>query len=130
MMNLDRIDMRVLMVLAFFSTGSTPSIVGPGSQEGSGRNLIMTKTAVQAPAECNGDIVLRSQAQVDAFPATYACSVLTGALTISGNDIANLDSLYALTKVGGNLLISDNPSLVSLSGLSSLSYVGLSGGGS
>jgi hypothetical protein len=129
MMNLRKVELRVLMVLALFSTGSTRSIVGSRSLEDSGGNLIAAKTAGQAPATCSGDMSLTSQAQVDAFPATYGCAEITGTLTISGSDITHLDSLYFLTKVDGDLWISTNPNLTSLKGLSSLTYVGVGGGG-
>jgi len=71
------------------------------------------------PGPCDGDITLSSQADIDAFPANYGCSIVGGWLTISGNDIANLDSLYQLTKVA-NLNINNCPELTDVSGLSSL----------
>src|SRR5258706_9600821 len=126
MMNLNKVELPALIVLALVSTGNTRSIVGPGSREDSARNLI-TAAAVQAPAGCNGNIALTSQAQVDAFPATYGCSVITGTLSISGSDITNLDSLYSITRIDGNpgnLSVTGNPMLKNINGLSSLSYVG------
>src|SRR5258706_4919899 len=129
MMNLNKLELPALIVLALFSTGNTRSIVGPGSREDSGRNLIAANTAVQAPATCRGDISLTTQAEVDAFPVTYGCTEITGTLTISGADITHLDSLYFVTKVDGDLRIGSNPNLTSLKGLSSLTYVGAGGGG-
>jgi hypothetical protein len=82
----------------------------------------------QPPALCSEDITLTSQAQVDAFPATFGCTEMTGSLTISGKDITNLDSLHSLTKVGGNLRIGSNPNLSDLTGLSSLTYAGAGAG--
>src|SRR5882757_9747956 len=73
-------------------------------------------------AACTGDITLTTQAQVDGFPAMYGCTEITGTLTISGNDITNLDSLYSLTMVG-KLTVSSNGSLTNLDGLSGLSKV-------
>src|SRR6266850_1946122 len=75
------------------------------------------------PEVCYKNITLTTQAQVDAFPATYGCSEIAGTLTISGNDITNLDSLHSLTTVG-HLSIRDNGSLTNLDGLSGLSSVG------
>src|SRR5260221_8174173 len=127
MMNLNKVELPALIVLALFSTGSTRSIVGPGSREDSARNLITAAAAVQAPAGCNGNIALTSQAQVDAFPATYGCSVITGTLSISGSEITNLDSLYSITRIDGNpgnLSLTGNPMRKNINVLSCLSYVG------
>ncbi len=66
---------------------------------------------------CNGDITLSSQAEVDAWPAVYGCSVPIGNLTISGPDITNIDSLYSITYVNGDLNIINNPLLQNLDGL-------------
>lgn len=66
-----------------------------------------------------GDVTLSTQAEVDAFNYTY----VTGTLTISGNDITNLDALSALTEVGA-LIITQNGSLTNANGLSALSQVG------
>jgi hypothetical protein len=73
--------------------------------------------------QCAGDLTLSTQAEVDAFPATHSCSEITGTLTISGNDIINLDSLYLLTRVG-KLAILSNANLSNIDGLSGLMYVG------
>jgi len=48
---------------------------------------------------CIGDIYLTSQKAIDGFPAR-SCTASTGMITITGNDITNLDSLYVLTSVG------------------------------
>jgi hypothetical protein len=61
--------------------------------------------------------LLSSQAQVDAF--TY--ERLDGRLTISGNDISNLDSLYRLYSVT-SLAIENNPNLSNIDGLTRLSF--------
>ena len=66
-----------------------------------------------------GDVTLSTQAEVDAFNYTD----VTGTLTISGNDISNLDALSALTQVGSGLIISDNTSLSNVNGLSALETV-------
>ena len=66
-----------------------------------------------------GDVTLSTQAEVDAFNYTY----VTGALTISGNDITNLDALSALIEVGA-LIITQNGSLTNVNGLSALTAVG------
>src|SRR5688572_25806820 len=66
-----------------------------------------------------GDVTLSTQAEVDAFNYTY----VTGTLTISGNDITNLDALSALTEVGA-LIITQNGSLTNVNGLSALQASG------
>lgn len=60
----------------------------------------------------NGNMVLTSQAEVDAFSYTH----VYGSLTVTGNDIVNLDGLSELEQVGGGgayvgLNIKDNPLL-------------------
>lgn len=69
---------------------------------------------------CQGDITLSSQAQVDAF----VCTRLIGNLTISGDDITNLNGLSSLRRVQGQLFISNNPNLIVLDGLPALDSVG------
>jgi hypothetical protein len=74
---------------------------------------------------CEGNITLSSQAEVDACH----CTEVTGSLTISGNDITNLNGLSSLKSIGiepygsmyiRGLSISDNDALTHLDGLSSL----------
>ncbi|HEX6223744.1 MAG TPA: hypothetical protein VFZ52_05010, partial [Chryseolinea sp.] len=69
---------------------------------------------------CVGDVTLSSQAEVDAF----TCTELTGNLTISGNDITNLDNLSSLRKVSGVLRIENNPNLITLDSLLALASIG------
>lgn len=87
--------------------------------------LILLYSA-SANAQCTGPITLTSQAEVNAFPATHSCTEIIGDLSISGNDITNLDSLYRLTTVGGLLTIGNNAQLTNLDGLSALDSVGIS----
>ena len=91
----------------------------------------------------NGDIILGTQAQVDAFNATE----VNGRITVTGPTIANVNGLSELTKcyslsistnanltnliglanlesVRDNLLISNNAGLTTLVGFSSLTTVG------
>jgi hypothetical protein len=69
---------------------------------------------------CQGDITLSSQAQVDAF----VCTQVLGTLTISGNDITNLNGLSSLTRIRERLLITNNTNLKTLDGLPVLDSVG------
>ncbi|MEM9549128.1 MAG: hypothetical protein AAGA77_24285, partial [Bacteroidota bacterium] len=56
-------------------------------------------------AQCPyGEISLTTQAQVDAFKATYPnCQDLNGALMIQGSDIVSLDSLSEILSIKGSL---------------------------
>ncbi len=67
---------------------------------------------------CYGDFLLSSQQEVDEFD----CKEIMGKLTISGNDITNLDGLSSLIYVDF-LEIIDNESLSSIEGLLSISEV-------
>lgn len=79
--------------------------------------------------ECNnvyvGDVVLRSQAEVDAFAANDYCSVQGNMVIGSKNDdelsdIVSLVRLMSLKGVKGNLDIANNPQLESLEGLNNM----------
>jgi hypothetical protein len=83
--------------------------------------LIFLFSTALAQSPCDqAQVTLSSQADVDSFPSRY-CSTLCR-LTIKGNDITNLDSLYVLTKVGA-LTISFNPMLTNINGLSNLTSI-------
>src|SRR5574339_824462 len=74
---------------------------------------------LQAKAQVlNGDIVLDSQADVDAFNYTE----VNGKITVSGNNITNLNGLSELTKCT-ELSISINPNLTNIIGLANLQEV-------
>jgi hypothetical protein len=73
-----------------------------------------------------GDLILSSQAEVDAFYFTE----ITGSLIISGSDITNITRLSCLESVQGvhmlneaNLFIVNNPLLTNLDGLQNLTRV-------
>lgn len=66
---------------------------------------------------------LTSQQQIDEFQANYGPCDRVGNMLIQGDDITNLDGLANLTSVGTFLRIENNPVLVNLNGLSSLSVV-------
>ena len=76
-----------------------------------------------AQAQCpTDDVILSSQAQVDAFPA--GCTDLSGRLSIQGDDITNLNKLKNLQSVGGDLSILGNAQLTSIAPLTTLTRVG------
>ncbi|HEX6846083.1 MAG TPA: T9SS type A sorting domain-containing protein [Chitinophagaceae bacterium] len=81
--------------------------------------LFSLLSLLQAKAQVlNGDIVLDSQADVDAFNYTE----VNGKITVSGNNITNLNGLSELTKCT-ELSISINPNLTNIIGLANLQEV-------
>ena len=70
-------------------------------------------------------IVFSTQQQVDDFPVNYpGCSIITGNVGITGNDITNLDSLIQITQINGSLQILEANNLTSLTGLANLESIG------
>jgi hypothetical protein len=70
-------------------------------------------------------ITFSTQAQIDSFHTNYPnCTQIEGDVTISGNDITNLNGLSVLTYIGGYLEINSNPALTSLSGLDNITSFG------
>ena len=118
------VGLRMLIALSLCipSAGNVFSNLKPGAREESGKGSIPKKTTLDAPPVC-GDINLTSQAQVNAFPATYACSDIIGSLSISGLDITNVDSLASLRSISSTLTISYNPRLTNLNGLRGITSI-------
>lgn len=79
---------------------------------------------IMAQAQCDNNITLESQAEVDAFPANYNCGIIEGDLVINNTNVTNLDSLYNIQEITGNLVIYNNDSLVSFNGLEKLETIG------
>ncbi|MBL7890723.1 MAG: T9SS type A sorting domain-containing protein [Bacteroidia bacterium] len=79
-------------------------------------------------AQCpTAAVVLSTQAEVNAFPTTYAgCTILPDGvdLEIMGNDITDLTPLSQITSIQGILEIRDCATLTNLNGLNNLSIVG------
>ena len=71
-----------------------------------------------------GDVTLTSQAEVNAFHY----SEVTGGLTISGDDVTNVNALASLQRVK-SLRIVGNASLTNVDGLSALVQVGFTNDG-
>ena len=70
-------------------------------------------------------IGIRRQTQIDSFQINYPkCTRIQGNVDIYGPDITNLDSLYTVNKMDGDLTIRVNPLLDDLSGLSNVTSVG------
>jgi len=70
----------------------------------------------------NGNLLLTTQAEVNAFNYTSVTGILIISNIFSG--ITNVDSLSTLTSVGMNFLISRQSNLTNLNGLSNLQSVG------
>ncbi len=72
-------------------------------------------------------ITFETQAQIDSFQINYPnCTEIEGSLLIGlypSNEISNLDSLYSLTLISGDLGIMHNYSLYSLSGLENIDTI-------
>lgn len=85
--------------------------------------LLLLATPSFLAAQCPPDLWFDSQAEVDAFPATYpTCKNMTGPVLVLGADIVNLDSLRQLRTIGGKLQI-EAPNLADITGLSGLTRV-------
>lgn len=73
---------------------------------------------------CPGDVLLRSQEEVDQFN----CSHISGSLIIEGNGsnnpIENLQGLSSLNRVDRDVIIRNQSQLRTLEGLENLSYIG------
>jgi hypothetical protein len=68
-------------------------------------------------------IVFSTQADVDAFPSLYpGCTTILGNVGITGS-VTNLDSLYKIKTIKGNLSILNTSALVSLNGLANLDSI-------
>jgi len=64
------------------------------------------------------------QEDIDNFPSKYeGCSEIEGNVFISSSLITNLDSLYAIKAIGGNLSISGCKNLQGLSGLDNITNI-------
>jgi len=87
-----------------------------------------------AHCQCVGDVNLTSQAEVDAFPQNFGCSIIEGDLFIgiipvypivqdNDTDISDLSALQSISKIAGSLTISNNDLLKNLNGLHSLTEI-------
>ncbi len=88
--------------------------------------MLLLKANIQA-TNCipsGTTITLTRQSEVDSFPINYpGCDIIDGYLTISGNDIVNLNGLIGLKRINGYLKIKDNQILNNLKGLDSIHYI-------
>ena len=70
-------------------------------------------------------ITFTTQAEIDNFQTNHPnCTEIEGDVTISGNDITNLNGLSVLTAIGESLFIGHNNAMINLTGLENLSSIG------
>jgi len=87
--------------------------------------LLVSSTTNAHALFCDpANIILSTQAMVDNFQLDHGPCDWIGSLTISGADITNLRGLEGVVQSNGNVLIKDNPELLSLDGLETLDTVG------
>lgn len=71
-------------------------------------------------------LTLSTQAQVNNFPTNYpGCTEVGVSITVSGNNITNLNGLSQIESITKSLFLINNSSLTSLTGLSNLSNIGV-----
>lgn len=71
------------------------------------------------------NLVFYTQEEVDNFPINYpSCSEIIYNLNIQSSEVYNLDSLYQITSIGGNLTLYFCTEILDISGLENLNYVG------
>ncbi|MBK8850392.1 MAG: hypothetical protein IPN73_09550 [Saprospiraceae bacterium] len=88
--------------------------------------LLFLSTFLCSQETCSGNIIFRRQSQIDSFPITNpGCTEVNGFITITGSDITNIDSLYSIREIKGDLVIRYTTKLKSLRGLSNLENVSL-----
>ncbi|MCB2221305.1 MAG: hypothetical protein KQI35_12980, partial [Bacteroidetes bacterium] len=97
--------------------------------EGEGLNYSRSNDHLVIIGEVEGcapeGVVISCQDDVDNFQTNYPdCSVMAGDITISGNNISNLNGLSVVSAIGGSLRIIDNTALTNLTGLESLATIG------
>ena len=78
------------------------------------------RSTCSEPCEVS-ELILSTQAEVNAFPSVYPSCNSLSSLTIAGEDITSLDSLYQIRKVFGPIHI-NNTSIEFIGGVSSISF--------
>ena len=70
-------------------------------------------------------ITFTTHEEIDSFQINYPnCTEIAGNITISGENITNLNGLDVVTSIGGSLWINNNDSLTSLTGMDNLTSIG------
>ena len=72
-----------------------------------------------------GETIFNTQEEIDSFQTNYpSCTHISGKLTITSDEINNLNGLSVITSIGGDLWIDNNETLVNLTGLHNLNSIG------
>ena len=86
--------------------------------------LFYTISNLSAQKCLSDGITFTTQSQIDNFSKDYAgCNEIIGDVKIEGAFINNLDELFQIHKINGDLVIQNNPKLTSTDGLSSLTQI-------
>jgi hypothetical protein len=88
-------------------------------------NQSAVETACEALHCLPDGILFTTQEQIDSFQINHPyCTEIEGSISIIGNEISNIYTLYNLTSIGGDLEIIDAINLVNLNGLNNLNSIG------
>lgn len=87
--------------------------------------ILWTSLSLDAQTCPGAPVTLNTQAQVNNFAANYpGCTEVTVSITITGNNINNLDGLSQIESLTRSLFVNNCGSLNDLSGLSNLTNIG------
>jgi len=119
--NENLVTCNVASICEYLSNGGSAFI--SGNANGCATSLEV-QIACGSGSECPaGDLTFTTQAQVDAFLVAYPlCTVIDGALNISGLNITNLNAFANIVTINGRVEIGST-ALTSLSGLNQLTEV-------
>ncbi len=105
----------------FLVPGGSPTYISGNAQ---GCNSVLEVETACVDEYCfHEGVTFTTQQQIDDFAANY-CTSIEGDVTISGDDINNLQGLNQIEDIKGNFTIFDNPSLININGLENLSSIG------
>ena len=86
--------------------------------------LLVCRNNLSSQACMIGDLTFSSDSDMKSFSALYRnCDTLVGSIHIKGQNITNLDSLYAIKNFNGDILIDSCANLTSILGLKNLTNV-------
>ncbi len=88
-------------------------------------SMLVTNSFAFSQGCLPGGIMFTTQAGIDNFQANHpGCNEIEGDVTITGNNITNLNGLSVVNLIGGSLAIKNCNMLADLSGLDNLEYIG------
>ena len=120
--NLSYCEIESICYALFFTTGEV--IIEDNATGCNSREEVEEECGLNDACLPEG-ITFNSQAEIDSFQVNYpGCAQIAGYVSISGDDISNLNGLNGLNSIWGSLYISNNDSLDNLSGLENLASIG------